>query len=106
MAQRTQILYLDDIDGSQADGTVRFGLDGTAYEIDLNKKHADQLAKVIRPYVEAARRVPSSRRAASSGRASRHDQSDVRAWARAQGIKVSDRGRIPTDLMAQYQAAH
>ena len=106
VAQRTQILYIDDIDGSQADGTVRFGVDGTAYEIDLNKKHADQLAKVIRPYVEAARRVPSSRRAASSGRASRHDQSDVRAWARAQGIKVSDRGRIPTDLMAQYQAAH
>ena len=64
MAQRTQILYLDDIDGSRADGTVRFGVDGTAYEIDLNKKHADQLAKVIRPYVEAARQgaVISARR--------------------------------------------
>ena len=54
MAQRTQILYIDDIDGSQADGTVRFGLDGTAYEIDLNKKHADQLAEVIRPYIDVA----------------------------------------------------
>jgi hypothetical protein len=61
MAQRTQILYVDDIDGSQADGTVRFGLDGTDYEIDLSKKHANQLAAAIRPYVEAARKVSPSR---------------------------------------------
>ena len=62
MAQRTQVLYVDDIDGSEAEGTVRFGLGGTDYEIDLNKKHADQFAKAIGPYVEAARKVPSSRR--------------------------------------------
>lgn len=106
MAQRTQILYIDDIDGSQADGTVRFGLDGTAYEIDLNKKHADQLARVVQPYVDAARKVPSSRRAPHGGRPARQNQSEVRAWARAHGLKVSDRGRIPSDLLARYESEH
>ena len=57
MAQRTQILYVDDIDGSEAEGTVRFGLDGTEYEIDLNKKHSAQFTKAIRPYIDAARKV-------------------------------------------------
>jgi hypothetical protein len=107
VAQRTQILYVDDIDGSEAQGTVRFGFDGVDYEIDLNNKHADQLAKAISPYIDAARKVSSSRRAAArSSRPARHNQSDVRAWARAQGLKVSDRGRIPADVLAKYEAAH
>ena len=106
MAQRTQILYVDDIDGSQAEGTVRFGLDGTDYEIDLSKKHADQFARQVAPYIAAARKVSSARRAERSPRAGRHDQSDVRAWARGQGLKVSDRGRLPADLLARYQSAH
>lgn len=105
MAQRTQVLYMDDIDGSEAEGTVRFGFGGADYEIDLNKKHADQFAKAIGPFIAAARKMPSSRRPARA-RAARHDQSDVRVWARAQGIKVSDRGRIPADILARYQAAH
>ena len=106
MAQRTQILYVDDIDGSEAEGTVRFGLGGVDYEIDLNKKHADQLAKAIGPYLAAARKVSSSRRPVRGARPVRHDQSDVRAWARAQGLKVSDRGRIPSEVLAKYEAAH
>jgi hypothetical protein len=106
MAQRTQILYVDDIDGSEAEGTVRFGLDGADYEIDLSKKHADQLAKAIGPYIEAARKVPSSRRPVRGPRPARHDQSDVRAWARDQGLKVSDRGRIPADVLSRYESAH
>jgi hypothetical protein len=106
MAQRTQILYVDDIDGSEAVGTVRFGFDGADYEIDLSKKHADQLAKAIEPFVAAARKVPSSRRAVRGSRPARHDQSDVRAWARGQGLKVSDRGRIPADVLARYESAH
>jgi hypothetical protein len=105
VAQRMQILYVDDIDGSEAEGTVRFGFDGTDYEIDLNKKHAEQLAKAIGPYVEAARKVSSARRAARGSRSARHNQSDVRAWARAQGLKVSDRGRIPADVLAKYESA-
>ncbi len=106
MAQRTQVLYVDDIDGSEAEGTVRFGLGGTDYEIDLNKEHAKQFAQAIGPFIEAARKVPSSARAARAPRARRHDQSGVRAWARSQGIKVSDRGRIPADVLARYEAAH
>ena len=106
MAQKTEILYIDDIDGSPADGTIRFALDGTAYEIDLNKKHADQLAKVIRPYVDAARKVPSSRQSAHGARPARHNQSDVRAWARAQGLQVSNRGRLPANLLARYESEH
>lgn len=94
------------MDGSEAEGTVRFGLDGADYEIDLSKKHADQLAKAIGPYIEAARKVSSSRRPAKGARPVRHDQSDVRAWARAQGLKVSDRGRIPADVLARYESAH
>ncbi len=106
MAQRTQILYVDDIDGSEAEGTVRFGLDGAEYEIDLNKKHAAQFTKAIRPYIDAARKVPSSRRPARGSRPARHNQSDVRAWARSQGLKISDRGRIPADVLARYESAH
>jgi Lsr2 len=106
VAQRTQILYVDDIDGSEAEGTVRFGFGGVDYEIDLNKKHADQLAKAIGPFVDVARKVSSSRRPARGLRPVRHDQSDVRAWARDQGLKVSDRGRIPADVLAKYEAVH
>jgi Lsr2 len=106
MAQRTQVLYVDDIDGSDAEGTVRFGLGGVDYEIDLNKKHAAQFAKAIAPYLAAARKAPSPRRPARAARGSRHDQSEVRAWARGQGIQISDRGRIPADVLARYQAAH
>jgi hypothetical protein len=106
VAQRTQVLYVDDIDGSDAEGTVRFALGGTDYEIDLSKKHADEFAKAIGPFIEAARKVTSPRRAARGPRAPRHDQSDVRAWARDQGIKVSNRGRIPADVLARYNAAH
>jgi hypothetical protein len=106
MAQKMQVLYTDDTDGSEAQGTVRFGYDGTDYEIDLSKKNADKLAKALAPFIEAGRKVPARRAGRGARRASRHDQSDVREWARAQGIKVSDRGRIPADVMAHYQAAH
>ena len=106
MAQRTQVLYVDDIDGSEAEGTVRFRFDGTDYEIDLNKEHADQFNRAIAPFVAAARKISPSRRPAQGARKGRPDLSNVRAWAREQGIKVSDRGRIPADVLAKYQAAH
>ena len=108
MAQKMQILYTDDLDGSEAEGTVRFGYNGAEYEIDLSKKNSDKLAKALGPFVDSARRVSASRRRA--GRAvpagGRQDQSVVREWARAHGLKVSDRGRIPADIIAKYQAGH
>jgi Lsr2 len=106
LAQRTHVLYVDDIDGSDAEGTVKFGLGGTDYEIDLNKKHADQFAKAIGPYIAAARKVASSRRLGRGTRASKHDQSAVRTWAREHGIQISNRGRIPADVLAKYHAAN
>jgi Lsr2 len=100
VARRTQVLYVDDIDGSDADGTVRFGLAGVNYEIDLNVKHADQFTKAIGPFIAGARKVSSSRGPARGALPYRHDQPDVRAWARTQGLTVSDRGRIPVDVLA------
>ncbi len=106
MAQKTQILYVDDIDGSEAEGTLRFGYSGAEYEIDLNRQHADEFANAIGPYLEAARKVSARRPSRGTARPVRHNQSDVREWARAQGLKVSDRGRIPAEVMNQYEAAH
>ena len=106
MAQRTQVLFVDDIDGSEATGTVRFGIGGTEYEIDLSRAHTDELAAAVGPYIAAARKVSSARRPARSPRSARHDQSEVRAWAREQGLKVSDRGRIPADVLAKYESSH
>ena len=109
MAQKIQTLYIDDLDGSQADGTVRFGLDGTEYEIDLNAEHAQQLRDALARYVSAARRVSgSARRPSHTGRRSQANglnTTEVREWAKAQGIEVKDRGRVPAELIIKFKAA-
>ncbi len=108
MAQRVQTLFIDDLDGSEAEGTVRFGLDGTEYEIDLNTKHADALRKSLARYIEVARKSRGSRRPSrSQRRASGNgvDNTEVRAWARSQGIDVKERGRIPAELVVKFKAA-
>src|SRR5579872_53181 len=111
MAQKIQTLLVDDLDGGQADDTVRFGLDGVDYEIDLSVKHAEALRKALAPYLATARRAPGSaarrpgrggRRAASSNGAA---PTTVREWARSQGIAVKDRGRVPADLVARFKSA-
>ena len=106
MAQQTRILFVDDIDGGEAAGTVHFGFDGVSYEIDLSKTHADEFADAIGPYVQVARRISRPRRRGPSASSGRHDQSAVRTWAREQGLKVSGRGRIPADIVEKYEAAH
>jgi Lsr2 len=109
MAQKIQTLFIDDLDGSAAEGTVRFGLDGTEYEIDLNAAHARQLRDALARYVDAARRVSGSARKPARGSRRRPtgtpDTTGVREWARAQGIEVKDRGRVPADLMVKFKAA-
>ena len=109
MAQKVQTLFIDDLDGSAAEGTVRFGLDGTEYEIDLNAGHAQQLRDALAAYVKAGRRVSgASRRAARSGRrgpAGGLNTTEVREWAKAQGIEVKDRGRIPAELVVKFKSA-
>jgi nucleoid-associated protein Lsr2 len=106
VAQKIQTLFIDDIDGGEADGTVRFGLDGTDYEIDLNAEHSQDLRNVLANYVPHARKVGgTTRRGAARGnrRASTVDTVAVRAWAREQGIGIKDRGRVPADVVARYQ---
>ena len=109
MAQKIQTLFIDDLDGSTAEGTDRFGLDGTEYEIDLNAEHAQQLRDALSAYVRAGRRVSGgSGRLARGGRrgpANGLDTTEVRQWAKAQGIEVKDRGRVPADLVVKFKAA-
>jgi hypothetical protein len=110
VAQKIQTLFIDDIDGSAAEGTVRFALDGTDYEIDLNAQHAEALRKTLAKYVDAARRSSgaAARRPARSGRrssASGLNTTEVREWAKAQGIEVKDRGRVPAELVVRFRAA-
>ena len=109
MAQKVQTLFIDDLDGGEAEGTVRFGLDGAEYEIDLNAEHAQALRDALARYVGAARRARGgTRRPTRSGRRARADgvdSTEVREWAKAQGIEVKDRGRVPAELMVKFKAA-
>jgi hypothetical protein len=108
MAQRMQIIFEDDIDGSEAEGTVTFALNGVGYELDLSAKNRGKLLKAFGPYIQAGRKASArvTSRPTAAPAAKRHDQSAVREWARAQGLKVSDRGRIPADVLSKYEAAH
>ena len=109
MAQKIQTLFIDDLDGSVAEGTVRFGLDGADYEIDLNEEHARELRDALGRYVSAARRASGgARRPARTGRrgsANGLNTTEVREWAKAQGIEVKDRGRVPAELVVKFKAA-
>jgi Lsr2 len=109
VAQKIQTLFIDDLDGSEAEGTVRFALDGAEYEIDLNSAHAQALRDALAPFVSAARRAGGgARRPARGGRrapASGLNTTEVREWAKAQGIEVKDRGRVPAELVVKFKAA-
>ena len=102
MAQKIQTLFIDDHDGSAAEGTVRFGLDGTEYEIDLNAGHARELRDALARYMGAARRPARGARRGSAGGLY---TTEVREWAKAQGIEVKDRGRVPAELVVKFKAA-
>lgn len=109
MAQKTQIILVDDLDGGQAVETVTFGLDGVTYEIDLNEEHAAQLRDAFASWIGHGRKVARSTggrttRRSSSSRGS-SDATEIREWARSQGIQVSDRGRIPANIKEQYEAS-
>lgn len=107
MAQRMEVQFTDDIDGGPADTTISFVVDGTGYEIDLSAAHAEEVRQAVQPFVAAARKVGSSGRRASRGaRASGPPPATVRAWAKTEGIKVSDRGRVPAELIVRFQAAN
>jgi hypothetical protein len=112
MAQRVNVVLVDDIDGSDAHETVSFAVDGVDYEIDLSDEHADELRNAVSLYVGHARRTggrrKSGRRAASSGsgEVAGTSAADIRAWARENGWTVPERGRVSADVREAYAAAH
>jgi len=103
MAQKVNIVLIDDIDESTAAETVSFALDGKDYVIDLSEKNAKKLRDALAPFVAHARRGSSGsrRRRGGSGNAA-----EIRAWARDNGYDVPERGRIPADINTAYAAAH
>jgi hypothetical protein len=106
MATRIAIALEDDLDGGPADETVRFAIGGSDYEIDLSKKNAKAFRKGVAPFVDHARKAGrGQRRRPARPSSTRERSSDIRAWAKAQGIPVSDRGRIPASVVEQYEAA-
>jgi len=103
MAQKIQVVLVDDIDGGEAVETVSFSLDGVGYEIDLSQKNAAELRGALESWIASGRRV-SGRRAASRGRGS-SDAHKIREWAKANGHEVSERGRVSAKIREAYAAS-
>ncbi|MBP2475194.1 hypothetical protein JOF53_004066 [Crossiella equi] len=117
MAERVVRTLVDDLDGSEAEETVEFAVDGVSYEIDLSSDNATKLRDALASFVAGARRTGGRRRTATAGArsaggaprvpgrvasADREQNQAIREWARKRGMKVSDRGRIPADVLQQF----
>jgi hypothetical protein len=117
--RQTRVELIDDRDGSVADETVDFGLDGITYQIDLSAKNASELRELLLPYTAAARRtgrgaiVRSPVVAGAGSRpvrparstADRERLTAIRQWGKVNGYTISDRGRIPQDVVEAFDAA-
>ncbi len=102
MARKVTVALHDDLDGSPAERTVRFALNGADYEIDLSGTNAAAFREQLTPFIDHARKTgPGLARSP----ASRLHASTIRAWAKEHGIPVSNRGRIPASVIEQYQTA-
>ena len=119
MAQQVNVKFVDDLDGSDATGTVSFALDGRAYEIDLSEDNAARLRDSLASFVAAARKsggahAAAGRRAPKMTTKSvrrpqpldREQTAAIRAWARQNGHQVSERGRISKTVVDAFHAAH
>lgn len=119
MAQKVVVSLVDDLDQSEADETVEFGLDGATYEIDLSDANASALRERLADYVAHARRsggrrksstaaapAAASRRGGGRAAVDREQNQAIREWARKQGMTVSERGRIPSEVSEAYHKAH
>jgi nucleoid-associated protein Lsr2 len=112
VAQKVTVQLVDDLDGSAADETVEFGLDGVAYQIDLSSANAEKIRELLGDYVSHARRSGARRRAAANavrGRSAAVDREQnqaIREWARKRGLKVSERGRISAEVLDAYHQAN
>ena len=111
MAQKVNIILVDDLDGGSADENVKFGLDGVNYEIDLSAANAAELRSSLERFIGAARKASggSGGRAArtkASGGGRSHDSAQIRQWARENGYTVNSRGRIQAEIQEAYQKAN
>ena len=123
MATMTTVTLVDDLDGSEASGSVSFALDGASYEIDLSEDNAEKLRDALAGYVASARRVDGGRRGPGRPKAAaaakpakavrgartapdREQTAAIREWARANGHEVSERGRLSATVLSAFEAAH
>jgi hypothetical protein len=105
MAQKVTVALEDDLTGGPADETVRFAVDGTGFEIDLSAKNAAAFGKLLAPYRARPQSRADTRAPAGRTASSRQRSGDIRAWAKEHGLAVSERGRIPANVVEQYHAA-
>ncbi len=106
MAQHVNVSFVDDLDGGEAEGTVSFALDGTIYEIDLSARNRERLREIFAPFVDAARKTAGADHAPRRARSASSDRGQnraVREWAQAQGLTVSTRGRLPSEVLEAYK---
>jgi hypothetical protein len=114
VAQKVQVLLVDDLDGGEAAETVKFGLDGMNYEIDLSDSNAQGLRDALATYVGKARKLGRGsvarsgaaprNRGTSSAASDREQNRAIREWAKRKGLDISDRGRISADIVERYHA--
>ena len=110
MAQKVQVMLLCDLDQGNVDAeeTVQFSLGKTAYEVDVCAKHAQQIREGLEPFVAHARKAgtssPSRRRPRTTD--ARQQTASIRTWAKDHGMQVNERGRIPANVVKEYDAAH
>ena len=112
MAKQVITLLTDDLDGTEADRTVEFGLDGVTYTIDLSEKNVGKLRQALNVYIDAGSRVGRgtnesrrNTRRGSGGAPTRSDRDQnraIREWAVKNGHDISERGRIPTSVVVAY----
>jgi Lsr2 len=112
MAQKVQVILVDDVDGGEAEESVSFALDGVSYEIDLSAANAESLRDALAHWVGHARKISGrASRGRPAGRSkvvssSKADTAEKRAWGRENGFAVSDRGRVSAEVIAAFEAAH
>lgn len=111
MAKREKVSLVDDLDGGEAHEQVRFAIDGRSYQIDLSAENSGKLRDALAPYISAARRKTRGRSSAATEAPARpatdrRQNHAIREWALQQGLTISERGRIPTNVIEAYRSAH
>jgi Lsr2 len=111
VAKQTTVTLVDDLDGSEADEQIEFAVDGRSYEIDLSAANVARLRDALGPFVSAARRTGGRRSSGGNAPVSRpstdrEQNQAIREWAQAQGMKISERGRIPSNVLEAYHQSH